>query len=200
MKWNKSTSTLQRHVNNVHSLTVTLKKSESQATSEKVQGTKQSTIENSMAQHEKPSLEESIAYLAAMNRMSFRTIGESEVILRGLRASNFDPPTCHKTVSKMVRDFAAKVKADIKAQLKEKAEQGHRFSLTTDELTKMPKKFANLNIHLPGGETVAIGLMRVRGRLPAERAKEILCAKLEEYGLSEDRHLVWITMTCNKYV
>ena len=41
MKWNKSTSTLQRHVNNVHPLAVTLKKSESQVISEKTQGPKQ---------------------------------------------------------------------------------------------------------------------------------------------------------------
>ena len=70
---------------------------------------------------------------------------------------------------------------------------GDRFSLTTDEYTKMVKKFANLNIHLPGGETVAIGMIRVRGSLPAERAKEILCDKLHEFGISEDKHLVATT-------
>ena len=92
-----------------------------------------------------------------------------------------------------MRAYAAKVKDDMRNTLEEKVKEGARVSLTTDELTKMHKKWANLNIHLPGGETMSIGLMRIRGRLPAERAKAILCKKLNEFGLSEDRHLVATT-------
>ena len=96
-------------------------------------------------------------------------------------------------LSRLVRQFAAEKKEGIKSDLKERIKRGDRFSLTTDEYTKMAKKYANLYIHLPGGETIGIGLIRIQGSLPAERAKDILCKKLEEYGISDERHLVATT-------
>ena len=94
---------------------------------------------------------------------------------------------------RLVRECATEVKDGIKSKLQERIRNGERFSLTTDECTKANKKFANLYIHLPGGETEALGMIRVRGRLPAERAKEILCEKLEEFDISDERHLVATT-------
>ena len=94
---------------------------------------------------------------------------------------------------RLVRENANTVREKICHILKERIENGERFSLTTDEYTKMVKKYANLNIHVPGGETFAIGMIRVRGSLPAERAKDILCEKLHKFGISEDEHLVATT-------
>ena len=100
-------------------------------------------------------------------------------------------------------EYADTVRDGIRTLLKERIKSGDRFSLTTDEYTKMVKKFANLNIHLPGGDTVAIGMIRVRGTLPAERAKDMLCNKLHEFCISEDEHLVATTKdgaVCRKFL
>ena len=92
-----------------------------------------------------------------------------------------------------MREYATEVKHEIRSSLQERIKNGERFSLTTDECTKANKKFANLYIHLPGGDTEALGMIRIRGRLPAERAKKILCDKLEEFNISDERHLVATT-------
>ena len=53
--------------------------------------------------------------------------------------------------------------------------QDCRFTATTDEWTDlMIRRFACINIHLPGGEPRTIGMIRIKDTLYAEKAADIL--------------------------
>ena len=72
-------------------------------------------------------------------------------------------------------------------------EQGVRMSGTTDEWTATLRRFSCVNIHIPGGESVRLGLVRVKGSLPAEKAAEDFCQKLNDYGLEEKKMVAGTT-------
>ena len=90
-----------------------------------------------------------------------------------------------------VKRYAKGVKADNKAKILTKIEAGDRFSVTTDEYTSTQnKRFSCVSLHPPSGRPIKIGMMRIHGSLPAEKAAADLRGKINEYGLKEDHHIV----------
>ena len=68
---------------------------------------------------------------------------------------------------------------------------GGRYSVTTDEYTSTQnKRFSAVNLHPSNGRPIKIGMMRIYGSLPGEKAASDLKKKLHEYGLKEDHHTV----------
>ena len=55
------------------------------------------------------------------------------------------------------------------------------------------RRFACVNVHLPGGEPRTIGMIRIKDTLDAERGAELLSKKLEEFDLSVERDIVGTT-------
>ena len=71
--------------------------------------------------------------------------------------------------------------------------QGTRISGTTDEWTAKNRRYSCVNAHLPGGESVRLGLVRVVGSMPAEKAADLFRLKLQEYGLEEEKMVAGTT-------
>ena len=80
------------------------------------------------------------------------------------------------------------MKDKIKTRLKELMENECRFSTTTDEYTAKAKnrRFSCVNVHLPKGEVLGIGMIRIKGTFDSDKATELLKEKLQNFGLSED--------------
>ena len=57
----------------------------------------------------------------------------------------------------------------------------------------MSRRFACINIHLPGGEPRALGMIHIEDTLDAERAAELLSDKLAQFNLKIDRDIVATT-------
>ena len=97
----------------------------------------------------------------------------------------------HTTVAKMVKAQAKEVKAMNKEVISRLMKKGYRFSVTLDEYTRIGnRKLMNVNLHAPDGDFLQIGMIRVRGKMPAEVAKEVLTKKLTEYGVGIEKDVV----------
>ena len=92
-----------------------------------------------------------------------------------------------------VAAYAKDIKGKIRTQLENLVKEGIRFSGTTDEWTAKNRRYSCVNVHLPGGESVRLGLVRVKGSMPAEVAAEIFRKKLEEYGIEESKMVAGTT-------
>ena len=78
-----------------------------------------------------------------------------------------------------------------KAKIKDMLAAGERFSVTTDEYTsKQNKRFSAVSLHSRQGRPMKIGMIRIRGSLPAKKAASELKQKLNEYDIREDNHIV----------
>lgn len=83
-----------------------------------------------------------------------------------------------------MKKYATEVKAMNKDVIRRFLKEGFRFSITLDEYTRLGnRKLMNVNLHVPNGDFLRIGMIRVRGSMPAEVAKEILTKKLDEYNV-----------------
>ena len=131
------------------------------------------------------------ARLAAEDLFSYSQIAHSAILKKGLRAQGYKPFDTHISVSRAVKRFALKVKAEIIATLKEKVEKGQRFSVTLDEFTaKNIHRYTDFNIHFPREEPRCIGMMRIHGSFDAETAAEKVQEKLAEFGLDIKCHVI----------
>ena len=83
------------------------------------------------------------------------------------------------------------MKSEKKAKILEKILAGERYSVTTDEYTSTQnKRFSAVNLHPSTGRPIKIGMMRIWGSLPGEKAASDLKKKLHEYGVKENHHIV----------
>ena len=75
--------------------------------------------------------------------------------------------------------------------LEEKLRRGERFSATMDEYTsKAHSRYMNINLHQSSGKPIGLGIIRVKGSLPADRAADMVTTKLREFGIEDGCHLV----------
>ena len=134
------------------------------------------------------------ARMAALDRISFRTLAESEDIKRGLKALGYTPLSTHGGIAKLVMEYAKEVKKEITMALKEELDKHNRFSVTIDEWTSVRnRRYCGVNVHLKGGKHFGIGMMRGKGTLDAPKIARMLKEKLVKFGLSPDIHIVVTT-------
>ena len=134
------------------------------------------------------------ARMAALNRISFRTLAESEDIKMGMAALGYKPLHSHKAIAKLVREYAKLVEAETQSILQAELDKGNRFSLTTDEWTSIRnRRYCVVNVHLKGGRHFGIGMMRGRGKLDAPTIAGMLKAKLVKFGIKPEIHIVVTT-------
>ena len=109
----------------------------------------------------------------------------------GFLARNYDPPRSHTGVAKMVKEYAKEVKAMNKKVIQRFIKEDFRFAITLDEYTRLGnRKLMNVNLHLPDGDFLRIGMIRIRGSMPAEVAQEILTKKLEDYKIDIKKDVI----------
>ena len=153
------------------------------------------------------------ASLASEDRISYYTLAHSKHIRLGISARSFTPWDSPNTIRKYelvilernfyeisghnfnlfyreVHKYAEDVRKEIRELLHHKVQVGDRFSVTTDEYTSLKiARHCCVNVHLPGGDHIGLGMIRVTGSLTGERAAEILSHKLEQFGI-EDNHVL----------
>ena len=132
--------------------------------------------------------------MAAKDGLSFHVMAKSVDIRRGLAARGYKPFKGHQSISRAVRRYAQDVKAKMRKSLKEFKKQDVRFSVTTDEWTDTANRgYACFNLHLPKGEWISIGSVRIVDTLDAEAAESHLRDKLQEFGLCLQTDIVGTT-------
>ena len=131
------------------------------------------------------------ARLAALDRISFRTLAESEDIKRGLASLGYKVLHSPTAIIKLVMEYAEEIKEKIATILKEEIERGGRVSATTDEWTSLKvRRYCAVNAHLKDGRHYGIGMIRGKGTLDAKTLTSMLKERLEKVGLTPNRHVV----------
>ncbi len=139
------------------------------------------------------SPELSVAKLAAVDGISFSTLASSTEIRKGWEAQGLKVPETKAGIQAMMMRYSSKLKEDLKEHLAEKKKTGEQFSLSFDEWTsKRNQRYLCLNIHSQE-QVHGLGMLRVKGSLPAERAKEMISAHLETFGLSLHQDILGAT-------
>jgi hypothetical protein len=132
--------------------------------------------------------------LVALDCLPFNTLARSEDIRKGLAAQRYMPPASDNGIRGCVAKYTVEIKENVLTALEEEKKSGIRFSVTLDEYTSARnRRYCCVNIHNPQGKFHSIGMIRVQGSLPAERAVEMLCTKLEEFHLDLKCDIIAVT-------
>jgi hypothetical protein len=138
----------------------------------------------------KKTVQEVVSRLAAEDGLSFNKICTSQNLRGAFGAQGFILPRCRQTARKYVMDYCAEVKKSVKEEFKTSKEAGSRFSITFDEYTSLANsRFMNLNVHFQSGFQ-SLGMIHVKGTMPATKGVELVTAKLESFSLNLDTDIV----------
>jgi hypothetical protein len=138
----------------------------------------------------KKTTQEVVSRLAAEDGLSFNKICTSQNLRAAFLSQGFILPRNHTTVRKYVLDYCSEVKSVVKDELKTFKEAGSRYSTTFDEYTSSANsRFMNLNVHFQGGFH-SLGMIHVKGTMPATKGVQLVKAKLESFGLDLDSDIV----------
>ncbi|XP_065659760.1 uncharacterized protein LOC136083825 [Hydra vulgaris] len=132
---------------------------------------------------QKQSIEEAISRLTALDGFSFNAIVNSSFIRSAMSEKGYDFPKNHKQAIQSVKKFATGVRNDFKNTFNSLVTMGKRFSITLDEYTSL-KNRRYMNINIPQNNYHwNLGLTRISGSLPAEKAAAVVTEKVAEFGL-----------------
>ena len=134
-----------------------------------------------------------LARLCAVDRIPFNTIAKSKDILSGQKAKGIQLPQSGAGIRKAVLQFSDDIKVKIKTEIAEKISADGRFSISIDEYTSARnRRYMCLNLHDEESKVISLGMIRVEGTLPAEKAVDLTRAKLTEFGLSVESHILGV--------
>ena len=112
--------------------------------------------------------------------------------MAGLKARGLNVPESANGIKNTVFKYADTIREEVKTEIANKIRDGKRFSLSLDEYTSIKnQRYVCMNLH-DGSTTTSLGMVRVKGSLPAEKAVELIIARAEEFGLNLKRHIVGI--------
>ena len=144
---------------------------------------KQLKIQSSIKKH--ITFEERVARLAAVDRFSFRQIAQSRFIQDALEMMYQRKVSCHKTVRKIVKKYAAKKRLELKEKFKEQTSCNKRFSFTCDEFTSSKNtRFMTVNVH-GAGQFWNLGMVHVPKSLKSEAARDLVTKRLQEFCIGK---------------
>jgi hypothetical protein len=185
-----ATSSLKYHAENIHLLQLEKTATNSSATSAKQ---KQQSITSLL---QKPDLQKPnfvLARMVAEDRLPFKTIAGSVEIKAGFKARGLKIPETANGIKGAVFTFANKIEEELKEDLACRILKGERFSMSLDEYTSpMNRRYMCLNLH-DGKKAISLGMIRVKGSMPAETGLELVDLRLQKYGLTRKRHIVGAT-------
>ena len=139
---------------------------------------------------DKQSVGHVLAKLAAEDRIPFNTIANSKEINAGLRARGLKVPSTANGIKNAVFSYASEIEDKLRHQIKERLAQDGRYSVSLDEYTSISnRRYMCLNIH-DGEKAISLGMIRVKGSMPAETGLELVTERLNKFGLSLKRHIV----------
>ena len=177
------------HLRKVHGKSIDKKEKETEVTKiAKVSG-KTSTQKISIFL-KKETIGEVVSKLVALDGFSFNALVNSTFIRSAMSEKGLEFPKNHKQVIQLVKKFSSCIKAELKANFSSMVSSEKRFSISLDEYTSLKnRRFVNVNVHQESKHW-NLGLKRISGSLPAEKAVAIVTEKLEEFGLSMVDHIV----------
>ena len=131
-----------------------------------------------------------MARLVAVDRITFNTLATSVDIRAGLKAMGLEIPTSNNGIREAVWRFFEEIKADVKTEIGKKLAADGRFSISVDEYTSSRnRRYMTINLHDEQSIVTCLGMIRVEGSLPAERAVDLTKERLSEFGLEVEKHI-----------
>ena len=177
-----STTVLHYHLQNVH------KVKDDQGCSASSKNLKQMQIADF---RKKDPIEMVVSRLAAVDCLSFNVIASSKDIQSGLIAQGYKPPKTRQAVKDMVIQFACNVQNEVKEEIQKLIQKGSRFSITSDEYTSLrARRYMAVTVHKGDDAPIGLGMVRIKGSMPAEVGLQLLKMRLETFGLNLDQHIV----------
>ena len=113
--------------------------------------------------------------MASVDLISPNRLAKSRQIRKGMIARGLKPLTTPRHIQKDIMKFAKHIRIKMKASLKERIKNDQRFTVTTDEATKFNRRYSVVNLHMPGGEHMGLGKIRVRGKFGGDKAADLVC-------------------------
>jgi hypothetical protein len=102
-------------------------------------------------------------------------------------------PKSPNKVRNIVFGYADKMRQAIITDISNRLKEGEVFSATMDEWTSVRnRRYMNINIHA-STEYWNLGLIRVKGSMPAEKCVDLIGEKLKQFGLSIDQIVAMTT-------
>ena len=113
----------------------------------------------------------------------------------GLDARHYKFPKTHNHVAKLVKQYATEVREMNRDIISRMLKDDFRFSITLDEHTRRGnRKLCNINLHIPDGDFLRIGMIRIRGSATSEVVKDVVNKKLSECGIDLDKDCICHTV------
>lgn len=203
-----TTSSLIRHLTNVHKINIKRKVTEIETDSDSVTGTGCSSnsnlsLENSSQRTSMPdkrktdahgsierflkkdSMEEMVAKLIAVDGITATTISKSEFIRRAFSKEGFKLPKHQNDIMKLLKKYYNDIKVKVTEKLTSMCKERKMFGITLDEWTSRKNhRYMNINLHGPSGDVINLGLIRIKGTCTAEIAVELVREKLQEFNIT----------------
>ena len=182
-----STGATRNHLCQKHKILLETMKAKQQVTLENANksSTSTSTIENCF-KPTKASLERIVAELAAVDIISFNTVSTSKQLLQAFFARGYKLPQTVQNVRSIIISFSQTLKSDIKKMIEIKKGARNFCSVTLDEYTSTrSRRYMNLNQHYDS-DPLDLGMVRIKGSMPAERAENLVKERLHEFGLKKE--------------
>ncbi|XP_074174497.1 uncharacterized protein LOC109443974 isoform X2 [Rhinolophus sinicus] len=138
-------------------------------------------------------LEETVSKLAALDGISVNTITKSEFIRESFTSKGMQLPRSPSSVMTLILNYYSKVKQLYIQKLNVFKRDNKKLSISIDEWTSC-KNRRYMNVHVYCSETsMNLGLIRIHGNCPAEKALSLLQERLENFQLKLESDVVAIT-------
>lgn len=133
----------------------------------------------------KETMAKIVAKLVAMDGFSIHSISHSCFIRDSFSLRSFSLPKNHKTIMKLVIEFYNEKQSELSQYFQCSKKEKKKFSLTLDEWTsKRNRRYINVNIHGVDRKQHNLGLIRIYGSCPAEKAVALVEQRLNEFSLN----------------
>ena len=145
---------------------------------------------DSFLKSKKPSLEEILSQLTAVDGLTFNQIARSERLHQAFKADGYVLPKTHQHVRNLVIKNFENVKKLVKEELDEIKLNNGRFSITFDASTSArSRRYMNINCHFQGGFH-SLGLVRIHGSMDTKKAIRLVEDRLNCFGLDLNTDIV----------
>ena len=138
----------------------------------------------------KESLGECLCHLICVEGLNFNQIATSERLRAAFKAKGYDFPKSAHTLTNIFFEEVNRVKAIVKNEIAVLKRNSKRFTITLDESTSIRnRRYLNINLHCKD-QFYSLGMIRILGSMPAEKAIELVRKRLLEYDLDLNTDII----------
>ncbi|KAH9634606.1 hypothetical protein HF086_009258 [Spodoptera exigua] len=196
-----STSSLQKHLKNVHKLSLESPTTSAQggaSTTKELPDPempkKKSKLTHFFESDANPSMEVMVSRMASMDGISLRTFIASQDLRYLFEKSGNKLPKTADTIRNKIIKESEKGKLEVISEIKAILSHEKKFSISFDEWTSNHnRRYIGLSLHSPDFARNAfrnLGLIRIHGSMNAAKCIQLIESKLNEYGISLTQDIV----------